>query len=183
MIRLKFRPSSHSDDFTLLAHYKTSKEADKAGQAIHRLLEDMKQPENSYETDWEPDEATVSVDGNKVTFEVDTAGYLEDVYATLAKTGATNIESFQSYQEFTIQLVVPLKTSIEALPLILKEDDVSLLKWLTETCGQPKIMEEDNQTQIQWVYRGDGIYNESENVLYGKVELNLNENSLWRIVG
>jgi len=183
MIRLKFRPSSHSDDITLIAYYKTDKKADKAEQVMQRLIKDMKQLDHDYELDWDPDEANVSVNGDQVVFEVYTAGYLEDVYVTLVKTGATKIEAFQDYQEVTIQLVVPLKASMETLPLLLKNDDVALMKWLTETCGQPKIIKEENQTKIEWFYRGDYIYNEEENVLYGNVELDFGKNPMWRIVG
>jgi len=167
----------------LIAYYKTDKKADKAGQIIQKLIADMKQLDHDYDMDWEPDDANVSVDGDKVVFEVYTAGYLEDVYVTLAKMGATKIEAFQDYQEVTIQLVVPLKASMEALPLLLKNDDVALMKWLTETCGQPKIINEENQTKIEWFYRGDFIYNEEENILYGNVELDLEKNPMWKIVG
>lgn len=57
----KFRPSSHSDDFTLIATYKDEESALKVGEALKKLMEDMKEHESDYETDWDPNETTINV--------------------------------------------------------------------------------------------------------------------------
>ena len=176
----KFRPSSHSEDYTLIATYKDEKEAEKAGKALERLLEDMKEKEENYETDWNPDDAYVSVSGNKLWFEVYTAGYLDDVELVIRDAAKPeNIELFTNYQELVIRVRVPKGLTVESAMLILSREEAEAVKWFTETCGEPKMVEEDDAVVFEWFYRGEGIY--YENTLYIGFEFYVGNRDNWEV--
>ena len=99
----KFRPSSHSDDFTIIATYQTVEDTGKATDAVNKILKDMEEHPESYDTDWSPDEAHVSASGNQVNFEVYSAGYIDDVESVVRK--AANPEKVECYSD----MLPPLK--------------------------------------------------------------------------
>lgn len=71
----RFRPSSHSEDFTLVAKYPNPELAEKAKKMLWKLLEDMKENPDGYHADWNPDDAWVeSWDPQTVAFGVYTSG-------------------------------------------------------------------------------------------------------------
>lgn len=155
----KFRPSSHSDDYLIIATYKDEKAAQRVEQALRRMLEDMEKNPNSYDVDWGPDDAEVSTSGESVYFQVYTAGYLECVEALLRKVAKPlEVECYQNYQELVIRVRVPKGLPPEVAILVLEGDEAEAVKWLIKNCGSPKIADDGNHRVFEWFYRGDEIY-------------------------
>ncbi len=175
----KFRPSSHSEDYTIIATYQTDEDATKAQKAVEKLLKDMaKQPEN-YDTDWSPDEAQVSTCGNQVTFEVYSAGSLDDVEAALQEAAdPETLNCYSSYQEVTISVKIPKGLTPQTAMLVLDKDEAEAIKWLTEHIGDPKIIAGENGEQTyEWFYAGDEIY--SDDCLSMGFEFIVSERENW----
>ena len=177
----KFRPSSHSDDFTLIATYKDEESARKVEDALKRLLKDMEENIDDYDTDWSPDEASVSLDGNKVWFEVYTAGYLDDVESVIRKVAKPeNIECYANYQEITVRVRIPKGLTIESAMLVLDKEEAEAIKWFIEKCGKPAIKECGDNTQIlEWFYSGDEIY--YDDTLYVGFEFYIGDRDNWEV--
>jgi hypothetical protein len=156
----KFRPSSHSDDFTIIATYQLAEDAGKAVDALNKLLADMEEHPENYDTDWSPDEAQVSAAGNQVNFEVYSAGYIDDVESVVNKAAnPEKVECYTNYQELTITVKVPKGLTTETAMLVLDKEEAEAIKWFTETIGAPKITEgEDGEQTLEWFYNGDEIY-------------------------
>lgn len=178
----KFRPSSHSDDFTLIATYRNDKAAKRVKDALLKMLKDMEKNPDDYDTDWMPDDAGVASDGEKVYFEVYTAGYLECVEALLNKVAKPlNIEYYRDYQELEISVKVPKGLTPEIAQLVLGREEAEAIKWLTETCGRPEVEDcDDGEHQLfRWSYRGDGIY--SDGALFIGFEFPVDEYENWSV--
>jgi len=177
----KFRPSSHSDDFTLIATYKDGETAKRVKDALFRMLEDMKKNPEGYDTDWDPDEAGVSHYGNQVTFEVYTAGYLDDVEALLEKIAKPDsIECYQNYQEITIYVEIPKGLTLDAAMLVLDKDEVEALRWLRKHCGEPKVTDNGKNQLLEWFYAGDEIYFDGS-FYFDNFEFSVNERKNWAV--
>ena len=178
---LKFRPSSHSEDFTIIAEYATPAQANKAEAILKKMLEDMKTHEDDYDSDWEPDEASVSAYGRNVSFEVYTAGYLSHVISTMNKLKPIKpLEVFRNYQEIAIKLTLPEGMTIETIPLVFDARDVKAVRWLTEKCGKPKRIKWNGKEQLMWLYKGDEIYY-GGTLWAGAVEINVYEKEYWDV--
>lgn len=178
----KFRPSSHSDDYTLIATYKDGERAERVGKALRKLLKDMKDHLDSYDADWSPDEAYVSVSGNKVWFEVYTAGYLDDVESALRKVAVPEeVECYRDYQELTVRVKVPKGLMLESAMLVLDREEAEAIKWFKENCGEPKVEDcrDEAQQTLEWFYSGDGIY--SDNTLYIGFEFYIGDRDNWEV--
>jgi len=177
----KYRPSSHSDDYSIVATYKDFKKAAKVEKALEKLLEDIKKHENDYDTDWNPDEARVSQDGCKVWFEVYTAGYLEDVESVIYKVAVPQeVECYQNYQELTIRVNLPRGLTLESAMLVLEREEAEALKWFKNVCGEPKIIGVESGSQtIEWFYSGDEIC--SDGTLYIGFEFYVGDRENWEV--
>jgi hypothetical protein len=178
----KFRPSSHSEDFTLIATYRDEKTAEKVKDALFRMLEDMRKNPEGYDTDWDPDDAGVSHYGGQVTFEVYTAGYLDDVEALLEKVAKPqSVECYQNYQEITIYVEVPKDLSLDAAMLVMDVEEAEAIKWLRKHCGEPEIENNGKSRTFKWSYAGDEIY--CDGIFYfGDFEFSVNERDNWSVV-
>jgi hypothetical protein len=177
----KFRPSSHSEDYTLIATYKDEETAKKVRDALFKMLEDMKKNPEGYDTDWDPDEAGVSHYGDHVTFEVYTAGCLGDVEALLEKVAKPqSVECYQNYQEITIYVEVPKGLSLDAAMLVMDKEEAEAIKWLRERCGKPEIMENGESQIFKWFYAGDEIYYDGVLNL-GGFEFPVDERKNWTV--
>jgi len=178
---LKFRPSSHSEDFTLIATYKDEETAKKVKDALFKMLEDMKKNPEGYDTDWDPDEAGVSHYENQVTFEVYTGGYLDDVEALLEKVAKPqSVECYQNYQEVTIYVEVPKGLSLDAATLVLDRDEAEAIKWLRKRCGKPEVIDNGKSQILKWFYTGDEIYYDGVLNLEG-FEFPVDERKNWAV--
>jgi hypothetical protein len=178
----KYRPSSHSEDYTLIAIYKDEKAAEKVKRTLFKLIEDMRKNTNDYEADWAPDDAHISTEGSKVWFEVYTAGYMDDVESVLRKVAEPKeIECYRDYQELTVTVKVPKGLTPEAAMLVLDKEEAEAVKWFKENCGSPKTFEcgDGEHQTFEWFYRGDNIY--SEGALYIGFEFRVDDCENWKV--
>jgi len=183
VVMFKFRPSSHSDDFTLIATYQTVEDAGKAQAALDKLLKDMEEHPESYDTDWSPEEAQVSAAGNQVTFAVYSAGFLDDVESVVEKTAKPEtVNCYTNYQELTITVKLPKGLTPQTAMLVLDKEEAEAIKWLTETIGTPKIAEgADGEQTYEWFYSGDEIY--WDGCLNIGFEFQVDEKENWAVEG
>lgn len=156
----KFRPSSHSEDYTVIAKYQTDEDAAKAQKAVAELLKKMETEPEKYDADWSPDDAQISTAGSQVSFEVYSAGYLDDVEAALQEVATPeSLNSYSNYQEVTISVKIPKGLTPQTAMLVLDPDEAKAIKWLKENIGDPKIIADENGEQMyEWFYAGDQIY-------------------------
>ena len=177
----RFRPSSHSEDYTIIATYQNTQDANKAQTALDKLLKDMEEHPDTYDTDWSPEEAQNSTAGNQVTFTVYSAGYVDDVESVLSKAAAAEkVDCFTNYQELTITAKVPKGLTPETAMLVLDKEEAEAIKWLTNATGSPKVSEaEDGEQTYEWFYSGDEIYWDGR--LSIGFEFNVDEKENWSI--
>ena len=179
----RFRPSSHSEDITLIARYADPADADKAYDALKRLLKDMEENIDEYEVDWSSDEAGVELwDKHTVVFNVYTAGYLEDVEAVLRRfKSLQKIDAYTNYQEVVITVKLPA-TSKEAAALILEPEELNAIRWLEQHCKCEQEKLKDGNLALKFYYAGDQIYDECANTLHlGSGVLDLDEHKNWEV--
>jgi len=179
---VKFRPSSHSEDYTIFARFKDAATAQHVAEILKKLLEDMEKHPEDYEIDWLPDEAKVTQYGDTVEFTVYTAGYLQEVEATLRKYDSpTELKVYRDYQELTIRLHLPEGATLETLPLLLDSEDLAIVRWLNQNCGEPQVIIRDGKKLLAWHYAGDAIY--YDGILYTDKGNPIGEKDYWEIIG
>jgi hypothetical protein len=176
------RPSSHSDDFTYFVKFATDEEAKKGHAVLRNLLDDMEKHSKDYDTDWDPDDAKLEINGTTVTFEVNTAGYLSSVEATLNKMNIANLKCHQNYQEFSISLVLPVEVGESILPLLLDGEDLDLVEWLNKACDPPTKESRDDKYRITWHYAGDSTADADDRTVWThNGEINLTGKDYWEL--
>jgi glutamyl/glutaminyl-tRNA synthetase len=96
---IQFRPSSRSSNYSIVAIYKTAKEANKTFKAIKRLLKEIEADKsNKYDVDWSEEDVEVWVEGNKVQFNVDTSGYTDPIENVMRTMTPESISLFEDMQ-------------------------------------------------------------------------------------
>lgn len=162
---MKFRlwPSGHSEDYTLIAKFKIQKDAEEGEMNLQCLIEDMKKHPRRYETDWEPEDASVSRDGSAVHFYVYSVGYLDDITAILGRTGKSpDIGVYQYYQELTVTIPLPENATLEHYMLIADKKESAIIKELKSAA---KAFTNAKRKAV-FEYSGDKIYDTGMEKLY-----------------
>lgn len=176
----KFRPSSHSENYTIIAAYPSKQQAAKAQKAVEQLLEDMAKKPNNYKVDWSPDEAELLTWDDTVSFRVYTAGYLENVEVILQeKAKPSTIKYHTDYQELTISVKLPKNLTLQTASLVLDREQAKAIEWLTNHVGSPKITQDKDSETYVWDYAGDELYREG--YLYLDYEFAVYEKDNWRV--
>jgi hypothetical protein len=178
----KFRPSNHSEDYTIIATYKDAKTAKKVHSRLRRLLKDMAKHEVDYETDWGPEEANCWVRDEKVGFTVYTAGYLDDVESIMNMAAKpTEYNVYRDYQVLEIRVKVPKGLGIETAMLILDFEEAEALRRLKQLSSKMEIQEaEDGSRYFVFEYEGDGIYDDGILYLQG-FAFSLDDRENWEV--
>ncbi|MCW4008536.1 MAG: hypothetical protein NWF09_07620 [Candidatus Bathyarchaeota archaeon] len=164
----KLRPSSHSDDYTIIAKYKNKKEAIKVKEALKKLLRDMEENDEKYDIDWCVYDALMQVKDCNVIFTINTCGCLDDVEAVMKAANPSSLNIYTDYQHIIISVYAPKHVTLSALPLILSLSEAKIIGLLAKICGNPKIRETKNRTVFSWEYMGNAIYDEWSESLFGK---------------
>ena len=177
----KFRPSSHSDDYTIIATYGSEEDAEKVANKISEMLRDMENRMDDYDVDWAPSDARFYSDGKRVVFTVYTAGYLSDVEALMMKVAKPQeIKYYQNYQELMIAAAVPRDLPVEAALVVQGDEEAEAIKWLIENCGKPVVADAGDRRILKWFYCGDGIF-DGEELRLGGLTLNIYEHENWSV--
>lgn len=198
---LKFRPSSHSEDYTIVFTCPNAKAAKKVRRALQRLLKDVEKHAD-YQVDWNPDDAEVWDEGRSVYFSVYTSGHLDPVIFT-AKKAEKNVEAmcYDNFQRLEVSVMLPAEMTLEAAVLVLDEEQAKAIKFFLRECGAPKVLDvgsgadggkgtgsemgggNGRQRVFKWLYEGSGIYDQQDNVLYiGDLKLDLNKKKNWQVI-
>jgi len=185
----KFRPSGHSDDYTIFANYRSDVDAIKAKKAVEQLLADIAKNTSKYTLDWSVDEAKLSICGEEVSFSVNTAGYLNEVEAALRKSvEPKSVKCRVNHQELQISVKMPVDLSLQSAMLVLDVDEVKAIAWLIEKVGSPNMSktakEDDNDgdsgEQVWvWYYAGEGLWD--GDCLYLDFEFDVSQRSNWKV--
>jgi hypothetical protein len=187
VMRIKFRPSSHSADLTIVATYKNTEEAKKIEKTLIRLIDEAQNDSsNDFILEFDPTETYVGRTRNRVYLYTNTDDDLPKTQSFIREnSNPQNIEAIADYQELTIyvKMAKNLVTQNQigpALALVLDGSEVKLLEWLTKNCGKPQTTRDNDKTQtlLKWSYRGESIYMEDENSL---LDINLDKKDKWEI--
>jgi len=177
---MKFRPSSHSEDYTLIATYKTKAAAKGAFSGVERLLEDMNTNPDDYNTDWSPESAEVSLKAGQVIFSVYSGGSPEDVEAVMKKFKPAKLKEYEGFQEVRVTVKIPLKLTMKSAELVLDKQELQVIKWLKKEVGKPEVEVDGEQQSLIWEYRGNGIFDYNE-ITIPNCELDLDGHPNWKV--
>ncbi|MCL1970107.1 MAG: hypothetical protein FWF66_01395 [Candidatus Bathyarchaeota archaeon] len=176
----KFRPSSHSEEYSIIANYPSKQQATQAQKTVEQLLEDMAKNPSNYKVDWSPDEAELLTWDDKVSFRVYTAGYLENIETALQeKAKPSTINYHVNYQELTISVKLPKNLTLQAASLVLDREQVKAIEWLNNNIGSPKITQTKDSETYVWVYDGDELYRDG--YLYLNFDFAVDEKDNWLV--
>ncbi|OYT46499.1 hypothetical protein B6U84_00215 [Candidatus Bathyarchaeota archaeon ex4484_40] len=178
----RFRPSSHSTDYTLVAEYYDELSAKKAYESLKKFLDEFKFSFEAY-VDWIPEEAHCSRRGRRVYFGVytnnmDSLEPIEDLLSIAAK----EYDVYKNYQELTITVEVPVGLTFEAATLVLDREEAEVLRALRDECEEVKVEVDGDVQRFVFHYKGDGIYSlfADELHIHG-LSLSLRDKPNWRV--
>jgi hypothetical protein len=169
-MRFKFRPSSHSTDYTVVATYKSKPDAIKTQKTISAFLTRAlkgKHP-NFFFTegaDWFAHNSKVRRKGKMVVFTYDAdkrIKYMEK----LMKRGARPSKLYWEPQKLTVHMLVPISITPETAPnviaIVLNPNRAKEIAWLNQKCSKPCVEDSHNNQKhyLVWKYWGTQIYNE-----------------------
>jgi len=140
-ILVNFRPSSHSEDYTVVADFENEKRAKKVAAKLH----------------------TRSVKNQVITRT--SCVYLadaEEVERDLEKAGARKTQILNSYQKLLIKIATPEGAQEEVLPLFLSMAMVEVLKILKKVCKKPREEKKGGRTSLVFRYVGERIFYRDE---------------------
>lgn len=162
LIMLKFRPSSHSSDHAIICTYENEKTAHAIELELKALKKSYEKNFASYDLDWDPSEIEIERKDAEVTFVVNTA-YEPTIAEKIMKSASpVNTETFENFQEFAVYLTTPPGLTVNGAPLVLSNEEASLMQWLNLVCGLPKTVNQGARQTLKWVYRGETVYEEGD---------------------
>jgi hypothetical protein len=130
---VNFRPSSHSEDGTIIATFKTQKHAVEALRKLKRFRAKRL--------------------GRRVAVACLSAEYgtLKKSRRILNKLNPVSIENIDDYhQEIIIEATVPSGTTVETAQLLLDQKDIQILNGLIKECGKPECVTTKQKTIIRF---------------------------------
>jgi hypothetical protein len=178
MFTVSLRPSSHSTDYTVIGNCKNVKVAKKLAAAVKGVIAKAGLDDD---IDWELPETLIMQ--NRVLFTAHTGSNasLDGINETMAKF-AESVETHEYYQELEIELLLPGKTTLKTLPLIVSSTEALLVRKLEEFCGEPEITRKQKNVAFTFKYRGSAIYDIKRNRFYSDRINNAQElPDYWRI--
>jgi len=141
LVRIKFRPSSHSEDGTVVATFNDETEARHAAKKLgnyarHKRVGCM---------------VRVHCHGGN-------HGTLRKASNIFYRAGAKTVEHFDdNYQELTIEITLPKGATLETFIFLADADTANIIRQLTKTCPPPK-QTLGKTTKITFNYKGKQIY-------------------------
>jgi hypothetical protein len=172
-MKVKFRPSSHSTDYTLVGVCKNEEDAKNLKEKVTKFIK--KRLNETEDLDWDLPEVT-SVE-NRIIFSVysNEQSALDDVRHLIEENGAKTF-IWHSYQELNITLNLPEKAGINTLPLLMSPAEVSLTRLLEKTA----IKRKTEKGKITFVYHGTFLFDtERKTFEHEKQEIKSNES--WTV--
>ena len=174
---IKFRPSSHSTDCTIVATCESSEAARKLCAKFKKIIKQSLRDERS---DWEFPEAVVRANRALFTVHTNTEDNVKPVH-DLAKQEAEQTELHEGYQELEITLKVPAGSNLKTLPLLLSSKEAELMLQLTKLCGTPKIRNGKRSTVMTFNHKGEWIYDQLRRRFLFEGEKIFHLNKRWKV--
>lgn len=135
-LKIHFRPSSHSEDGTIIATFKTQEQAKAAVRKVkhfgaRRLNRRV---------------AVTCLNGEY--------GTIEKSKKILTKLHPVHLkESDDCYQELAIEATFPKGATLETAQLMLNQEDLKILRGLIQECGQPEIVNTKRKTMLRFRHK------------------------------
>jgi hypothetical protein len=148
-IIVRFRPSSHSDDGTLIATFKNAAEAKKVAERID----------------------TVPLKGKKnkvvLVFNNELEGSIDWYTKRLKSLGAIRTKYYMRYEELVIRVFLPLGITKAMLPLVVNVETFEILRELRKRCPEQSIKEFKTKKGLvlRFKYEGEGLLDRCGTVL------------------
>jgi hypothetical protein len=136
MIKVKFRPSSHSEDGTIIATFADEKQA----KAVAKRLRRYGARQLS---------CRVGVSCSDAEY-----GTIERVNRIFDKCDAEEVEQDDMYQELIIEVTLPIGVPLNAVPLVVDPETAEIITKLTRWRGKPE--EKLTQQSRKLIYRYEG---------------------------
>jgi len=172
----KFRPSSHSDEYTIIAKYPSKRVAKKA---LDEVLKRIEEPEEH--VDWPSGDVSAYVEDNKVIVTVYTAGYLDPLLDAIREAEPLSEETYRNYQELQIRVEVPEGMTLDEAMLVFDEDEAKVANFLKATAGDPEHVTIGGKHFLQWDYAGDEIYDGEYTIWVEGAELDISKHPRWSV--
>jgi len=160
-MQIRFRPSSHSDDCTIIARYKTKEEAKRGLDKLKRFLKKLRAHKRhagwntSLDTDWHPSEAGVTLKKKKLKFQVYTDDFVKQVLKVFERSKPKKITVLHEHLEIRISLMIPTKTTLNFLPLMLTLSEAKIVRELNHLCGLPRCVTRMGKQYFYWYFNGE----------------------------
>jgi len=154
-MHLKFRPSSHSEDWVIIATFNDKKRASETAEKIREKATTMLQSGK-----------TLKLRGSSAEW-----GSGSYVMRTLRKLGAQKIKNPDSYQELEITITLPEKASINIAQLVATQKDLELINFLNANCKRKRQKKTEKGLVLLFRYTGPRIYDlfEHDDAQKGKI--------------
>jgi hypothetical protein len=159
-IQIRFRPSSHSEDYAIIARYSTEEEAKCGLGELRRFLTKLRARKPladwnpRFDTDWHPSQAGVTLKKKKLKFQVYTDDFVKHVLEVFKQSKPKKITVLPDHLEIRITLMVPTKTALNFLPLMLKPSESEIVQELNRLCGLPRSVTRKYKQFFHWYFRG-----------------------------
>jgi hypothetical protein len=141
-IAVSFRPSSHSEDGTIVATFKSEEEAKAAAKKLELVGDKQKKRHKNL----------VLVGFWNADF-----GTIPPVAQALKNLGAAQTRVYNAYQELTVEFEFPLDVPPKMLPLLFDADSLGIWNWFSQQCQKQEFKRGGKQI-IQFFYCGDAVY-------------------------
>lgn len=168
-VAVKYRPSSHSEDYVLIATYKDSKAAACGLKRLKARLERLHKAELSNPEkcglDWAVSAAHFYRERNRVVFQVYSSSSPQPI-EQFFESDAEDLEVRVGEQALHIAVELPKGVNLETAPLLLGADEVTALKLLVKIAGKPKVKKSGCVQVWEWHYLGELYYLRSLNELF-----------------
>jgi len=136
MIEIKFRPSSHSEDGTIVATFSNEERAKEVAKRLKRY--------GARRLD-----CRVGVSCSDAEY-----GTLDRVNNIFNECDAEDMEQYDLYQEFIIEVTLPIGVPFSAVPLIVDRETAEIIAKLTRWLGKPE--EKLTRRSKKLIYRYEG---------------------------
>ena len=136
--RIYFRPSSHSEDYTIVATF----------PSVEKALNAMKNAPAGKRR------------GNKLLVYLSNSYRIDadEVEAQLEEFEPSNVQVYDCYQELVVQFVLPRGISKDTLLLVLNREQLLIMHRLTTQCRTPKITRTNEKEIWTFEYAGERIF-------------------------
>ena len=140
---MKFRPSSHSTDCTIVATYNSEETARKVGKKTGGYCFGNKVAQYVWNGTWED---------------------VDEVIAELSSFDNESVHVYHCYQEIQVEVYLPKGATAETIPLLLTSDQLKIVRKLSQFC-KPKKEKVDQQTdKLVFNYKGEKIFYSEEDM-------------------